>query len=102
HLHYEYRVNGVFRNPQTVMLPGAGPIDARWREDFLARSAPRLASLDYPPGPMLVSRCGDPFSPTGRTPLVASSPSSREPLVCLSARPPAARVPGGALDGFAG
>src|SRR6184192_177177 len=56
HLHYEYRVNGVFRNPQTVMLPGAGPIAARWREDFLARSAPRLASLDYPPGPMLVSR----------------------------------------------
>ena len=56
HLHYEYRVNGVFRNPQTVVLPGAGPIDARWREAFLARSAPLLASLDYPPGPMLVSR----------------------------------------------
>ena len=23
HLHYEYRVNGVFKNPQTVKLPGA-------------------------------------------------------------------------------
>ena len=26
HLHYEYRVNGVFKNPQTVTLPGAEPI----------------------------------------------------------------------------
>ena len=53
HLHYEYRVNGVFKNPQTVVLPGAAPIDARWRADFLARSAPLIASLDAPTGPML-------------------------------------------------
>jgi murein DD-endopeptidase MepM/ murein hydrolase activator NlpD len=56
HLHYEYRVNGVFRNPQTVELPAAAPIDARWRADFLARAAPLLASLDGPQGSMLVSR----------------------------------------------
>jgi murein DD-endopeptidase MepM/ murein hydrolase activator NlpD len=56
HLHYEYRVNGVFKNPQTVALPGAEPIDSRWREDFLARSAPVLATLDAPQGAMLVSR----------------------------------------------
>ena len=56
HLHYEYRVNGVFRNPQTVVLPGADPIDPRWQADFLARSVPLLASLQDPPGPMLVSR----------------------------------------------
>ncbi|HVN44917.1 MAG TPA: peptidoglycan DD-metalloendopeptidase family protein [Steroidobacteraceae bacterium] len=56
HLHYEYRVNGVFKNPQTVALPAAAPIDARWREDFLARSAALLATLETPAGPMLVSR----------------------------------------------
>src|SRR3984893_2880895 len=56
HLHYEYRLNGVFKNPQTVVLPGAAPIDARWRADFLDHSAPLLASLDAPSGPMLVSR----------------------------------------------
>ncbi len=56
HLHYEYRVNGAFKNPQTVGLPVATPIDARWREDFLARSAPLLATLDASAGPMLVSR----------------------------------------------
>ena len=56
HLHYEYRVNGVFKNPQTVSLPGANPIEARWREDFLAKSAPLLATLGAAAGPMLVSR----------------------------------------------
>jgi murein DD-endopeptidase MepM/ murein hydrolase activator NlpD len=56
HLHYEYRVNGVFKNPQTVDLPAAAPIDARWREDFLARSAVLLAALDVAQGSMLVSR----------------------------------------------
>jgi murein DD-endopeptidase MepM/ murein hydrolase activator NlpD len=56
HLHYEYRVNGVFKNPQTVQLPAAAPIDASLRDDFLARTAPLLATLDTPAGPMLVSR----------------------------------------------
>jgi murein DD-endopeptidase MepM/ murein hydrolase activator NlpD len=56
HLHYEYRVNGVFKNPQTVSLPAAAPIDARWHEDFDARSAPLLATLEPVAGPMLVSR----------------------------------------------
>ena len=56
HLHYEYRVNGVFQNPQTVKLPEALPIDGPSRADFLAKSAPLLASLDPPPGPTLVSR----------------------------------------------
>jgi murein DD-endopeptidase MepM/ murein hydrolase activator NlpD len=56
HLHYEYRVNGVFKNPQTVSLPGASPIEARWREDFLEKSGPLLTSLELQPGPMLVAR----------------------------------------------
>ncbi len=56
HLHYEYRVNGVFKNPQTVHLAGADPIEARWHEDFLAKTTPLLATLEGPPGPMLVSR----------------------------------------------
>ena len=57
HLHYEYRVNGVFKNPQTVSLPDAQPIDSSWRADFEARTAPLLASLEVSsPGPVLVSR----------------------------------------------
>jgi len=60
HLHYEYRVNGVHKNPQTVQLPAAAPIEARWRTDFLSHSAPLLATLapqlDPRLGPLLVSR----------------------------------------------
>jgi murein DD-endopeptidase MepM/ murein hydrolase activator NlpD len=56
HLHYEYRINGVFKNPQTVPLPDASPIEARFREDFLAKSAPLLTTLQAPIGPALVSR----------------------------------------------
>ena len=56
HLHYEYRVNGVFQNPQTVKLPEALPIEGPLKADFLAKAAPLLASLDPPPGPTLVSR----------------------------------------------
>ena len=56
HLHYEYRVNGVHQNPQTVNLPSAEPIDPAWRADFDTRAAPLLAALEPPPGPALVSR----------------------------------------------
>jgi murein DD-endopeptidase MepM/ murein hydrolase activator NlpD len=56
HLHYEYRVNGVFKNPQTVALPDAQPIDARWRDDFIAHSTPLLGTLVAPLGPALVAR----------------------------------------------
>jgi len=48
HLHYEYRLNGVHRNPRTVELPQASPIESEYMEDFLAQAAPVLAELqDY-------------------------------------------------------
>ena len=46
HLHYEYRVNGVHRNPRTVQLPQAEPIDARYRDRFLATVDPILKALE--------------------------------------------------------
>ncbi|MEL7312502.1 MAG: peptidoglycan DD-metalloendopeptidase family protein [Pseudomonadota bacterium] len=46
HLHYEYRLNGVHRNPRTVALPQADPIDPSYREDFERVSAPLLAELE--------------------------------------------------------
>lgn len=45
HLHYEFRVNGVHRNPLTVTLPQAAPIAARYQQDFLAHSTQLLARL---------------------------------------------------------
>ena len=46
HLHYEYRVSGVHRNPQTVELPKAEPIDAKYRDQFLATVPPILEELE--------------------------------------------------------
>ena len=46
HLHYEYRLNGVHRNPRTVELPQASPIDQRYREQFLATVKPILQELE--------------------------------------------------------
>jgi murein DD-endopeptidase MepM/ murein hydrolase activator NlpD len=57
HLHYEYRVNGVHRNPQTVKLGDARPIADELNADFTARSAPLLAELDLiNRGPLLADR----------------------------------------------
>lgn len=46
HLHYEYRLNGVHRNPRTVALPQAEPIDEQYREKFLASVEPILKELE--------------------------------------------------------
>lgn len=45
HLHYEYRLNGVHRNPRTVELPQAEPIKAEYMQDFLAKAQPILEEL---------------------------------------------------------
>jgi murein DD-endopeptidase MepM/ murein hydrolase activator NlpD len=56
HLHYEYRVRGVHKNPQTVALPDAAPIAAAELERFLAATADKVNMLDLPAGPVLVAR----------------------------------------------
>ena len=56
HLHYEYRVRGLHKNPQTVPLPDALPIPADQRDQFLATTADLVNLLDLPAGPVLVAR----------------------------------------------
>ena len=46
HLHYEFRVNGVHRNPLTVALPKAASIPERRMADFKAKTGSLLAQLD--------------------------------------------------------
>lgn len=46
HLHYEFLVNGVHKNPRTVELPDAEPIAPGERNRFDARTGPLLAMLD--------------------------------------------------------
>jgi murein DD-endopeptidase MepM/ murein hydrolase activator NlpD len=46
HLHYEYRVNGVHRNPRTVSLPPADPIAAEQQAAFNAATEPLWRQLE--------------------------------------------------------
>jgi murein DD-endopeptidase MepM/ murein hydrolase activator NlpD len=48
HLHYEYLMNGVHMNPQTVRLPGALPLRAESLRRFRDAAAPLLGNLDPP------------------------------------------------------
>jgi hypothetical protein len=55
HLHYEYLVNGVHKNPQTVQLAGAEPLRAAALQKFRTDAAPLLADLppqQFAPGPL--------------------------------------------------
>ena len=45
HLHYEFRINGVHRNPLTVKLPKADPLPAEHKPAFREQSEPLLAQL---------------------------------------------------------
>jgi len=47
HLHYEFRVRGVHKDPLRVKLPKALPIERQYKADFLARSKPLIARLDH-------------------------------------------------------
>jgi murein DD-endopeptidase MepM/ murein hydrolase activator NlpD len=46
HLHYEYRVGGVHRNPRTVALPPADPVPAERQAEFQGETEPLWRQLD--------------------------------------------------------
>jgi murein DD-endopeptidase MepM/ murein hydrolase activator NlpD len=45
HLHYEFLLNGVHRNPRTVKLPDAKPINKKYRQAFASIASQRLTEL---------------------------------------------------------
>ena len=56
HLHYEFLVDGVHKDPRTVALPKARPIPSRERARFDAQTTPLLAVLDEHRGELQVAR----------------------------------------------
>lgn len=54
HLHYEFLLNGVHRNPRTVKLPDANPINKKYKQEFLLLAEQRLAELDSAKRTLLV------------------------------------------------
>lgn len=55
HLHYEFRVAGVQRNPLTVPMPQSFPIASQYKNDFLASARPLSAQLELLRGLNLAS-----------------------------------------------
>jgi len=45
HLHYEFVLNGVHRNPRTVKLPDAKPINKKYKTEFNVLASQRLMEL---------------------------------------------------------
>jgi murein DD-endopeptidase MepM/ murein hydrolase activator NlpD len=45
HLHYEFLLNKVHRDPLTVALPTSVPIDAQYKEEFTAKSLNLMAQI---------------------------------------------------------
>jgi len=45
HLHYEFLLNGVHRNPRTVKLPDAKPIAKKYKAEFTLLASQRLEAL---------------------------------------------------------
>jgi murein DD-endopeptidase MepM/ murein hydrolase activator NlpD len=46
HLHYEFRIDGVHRNPLKVKFPDAAPIPSQYKRAFMISSRRMLAQLD--------------------------------------------------------
>ncbi len=46
HLHYEFLVNGIHRNPRTVSLPKAEPIPGALKQRFTKETQPLLVQLE--------------------------------------------------------
>ncbi|MFW5432320.1 MAG: OapA family protein [Methylophilaceae bacterium] len=46
HLHYEFLLNGTHRNPMTVELPTSIPLDAKYKEEFKAKTLQYMAKIE--------------------------------------------------------
>jgi murein DD-endopeptidase MepM/ murein hydrolase activator NlpD len=87
HLHYEYLVNGVHQDPQTVHLAGAEPLHAEALEKFRHLAAPLLADLApqrAAPGATPVVAAGDGAS-AGAPVAAAFAPATATPASAAAA-----------------
>lgn len=94
HLHYEYLMNGVHKDPQTVKLPGADPLPADVLGKFRTQTAVYLADLSTPQnGPVTAaqSRLAHALAPADAEPAQIGAP----PIAAASHRTAVSALPPG-------
>ncbi len=80
HLHYEYLMNGVHMNPQTVKLPGAEPLRAESMDKFRSATTALLSSLSTSTAATAASSvAGAAAMPTTASVHTPGEPSSKGP-----------------------
>jgi murein DD-endopeptidase MepM/ murein hydrolase activator NlpD len=91
HLHYEYLMNGVHMDPQTVKLPGADPLPVDALGKFRAQTATYLAAL---PGNGPATAAQPALAKTAADG-IAAPPLAAPPLAAPAQRPSASALPPG-------
>lgn len=74
HLHYEFHVDGEYRNPETVKIPHSLPISGELLADFKAQTQTYIAQLNQVKAKSLLAK-----TPPAVVPDIALPPSSPEP-----------------------
>jgi murein DD-endopeptidase MepM/ murein hydrolase activator NlpD len=80
HLHYEYLMNGVHEDPQTVKLPGADPLSADAMGRFHRETAAWLDALAAPQTQVRQAGLAAPTSSGEAVPLVAPAETLSAPF----------------------
>lgn len=73
HLHYEFHVDGEYRNPETVKIPHSLPISGELLADFKAQTQTYVAQLNQVKAKSLLAK-----TPPAVVPGIALPPSSTE------------------------
>jgi murein DD-endopeptidase MepM/ murein hydrolase activator NlpD len=90
HLHYEYLVNGVHKNPQTVQLPGAEPLRAEALQRFRDVTAPLLGGLS--PRPAASNALASNNVASGPLAIVSTASAATTAIGPILVQPPASDV----------
>jgi murein DD-endopeptidase MepM/ murein hydrolase activator NlpD len=90
HLHYEYLMNGVHKNPQTVQLPGAEPLRAEALQRFRTMAAPLIAGLSPPAAPVVTASATSASATSAAATSGAATPGATPAAPTAAAAEPAA------------
>ena len=76
HLHYEFHVDGIYRDPETVKIPHSMPISSALLADFKAQTQTFFAQLNQVKAKSLIAKSHSAIAPDIALPPTSMQPSS--------------------------